>query len=88
MMFQFDSLSAFVEMGGHGWYVWLSYAITALILAWLVISPLMRARQLRVALWRQGRRASGHNPATGTPASVAEAHVSAVEKSAVEKGNR
>ncbi|MFA5493457.1 MAG: heme exporter protein CcmD [Porticoccaceae bacterium] len=69
MMFQFDSFAAFIAMGGHGPYVWMSYAITALILAWLVISPLLRARQLRAALRRQGRRSGVRDPAAGTHAS-------------------
>lgn len=30
---QFDSISAFFDMGGYGFYVWLSYGVTTLLLA-------------------------------------------------------
>lgn len=53
MNFQFDSLAAFIDMAGHGPYVWLSYLFTVLVLVWLVASPLMRARRLRAALARR-----------------------------------
>ncbi len=35
---QFDSFSAFLDMGGYGFYVWLSYGVTALLLVILVIN--------------------------------------------------
>ena len=35
---QFDSFSAFLAMGGYGFYVWLSYGISALLLIILVIA--------------------------------------------------
>ncbi|MDD0824526.1 heme exporter protein CcmD [Mannheimia sp. AT1] len=38
MTFQFESISAFFDMGGYGFYVWLSYGVTFLamgILIWL-----------------------------------------------------
>jgi heme exporter protein D len=28
----FDSFSAFIEMGGHGFYVWLSFGLTGLLI--------------------------------------------------------
>jgi heme exporter protein D len=52
-MFQFDSLSEFIQMGGHGTYVWVSYLITLLVLVWLVISPLHRKRKLMQDVIRQ-----------------------------------
>jgi len=33
---QFDSLSAFMDMGGYGFYVWLSYGVTALAIILLI----------------------------------------------------
>ena len=43
---QFDSFSAFLEMGGYGFYVWLSFGVsTALILA-LIISSLLGHKQV------------------------------------------
>ncbi|MEG9500204.1 heme exporter protein CcmD [Mannheimia bovis] len=38
MTFQFESISEFFAMGGYGFYVWLSYAITFIamgVLIWL-----------------------------------------------------
>lgn len=36
MTFQFNSLSDFFAMGGYGFYVWLSYGITFLVIGLLV----------------------------------------------------
>ena len=35
---QFNSFSDFINMGGYGFYVWLSFGATALILTFLLIS--------------------------------------------------
>jgi len=35
---QFDSLAAFIDMGGYSFYVWLSYGVTLLVLASLYIN--------------------------------------------------
>ncbi|GAW97367.1 MULTISPECIES: heme exporter protein CcmD [Colwellia] len=35
---QFNSFSDFINMGGYGFYVWLSFGATALILSLLLIS--------------------------------------------------
>ena len=37
---QFDSFSAFLDMGGYAFYVWLSYGFTTLILAGLIINSI------------------------------------------------
>ena len=42
MKFQFDSLAAFIHMGGHGIYVWTSYALVYAILIYLTVSPLIQ----------------------------------------------
>lgn len=55
--FQFDSLAAFLAMDGHGAFIWLSYGITLLVLAWLVATPLIRARRVRAEIRRQHRAA-------------------------------
>ena len=52
---QFESFSAFLEMGGYGFYVWLSFGVsTALILA-LIFSSLMSHKQVikNIALRQQ-----------------------------------
>jgi heme exporter protein D len=41
----FDSFAALAAMDGHGAYVWAAFAVTLVILLWLVISPLYQARQ-------------------------------------------
>jgi heme exporter protein D len=35
---QFDSISAFFDMGGYAFFVWLSYGVSAFLLATLVYS--------------------------------------------------
>ena len=41
----FESLSAVWHMDGHGFYVWLAYALTLLPLVIMVWLPLKRMRQ-------------------------------------------
>lgn len=43
---QFNSLSDFINMGGYGFYVWLSFGAAALILAILLISSKAGHRQI------------------------------------------
>ena len=38
----FDSLAAVMYMEGHGIYVWSAYAITFVLLSWLLWSPAQR----------------------------------------------
>ncbi len=56
MMFRFDSLQDFLQMSGHGPYVWSAYVISIAVMLWLVISPLRRRRQLLADVLRQQRR--------------------------------
>ncbi|MGR9045157.1 MAG: heme exporter protein CcmD [Gammaproteobacteria bacterium] len=44
MMGYFSSWSGFLEMGGHGFYVWLSYAIAALVVIYNVVSVRLKTR--------------------------------------------
>lgn len=39
MKFQFESLSDFLNMAGHGPYVWASYGVTFIVLVALVLQP-------------------------------------------------
>ena len=41
---QFDSFSAFLAMGGYGFYVWLSYGVTALLLVGLILASRSKNR--------------------------------------------
>ena len=45
---QFDSLSAFITMGGHGVFVWSVYGVTLLVLLFLAITPMLKKRQFFV----------------------------------------
>ncbi|WP_341501667.1 heme exporter protein CcmD [Gallaecimonas sp. GXIMD4217] len=63
----FDSVQAFLAMGKHGFYVWLSYGVTALVLAgiawqaWRSESKILsnlRRRQAREARRQKAREES------------------------------
>lgn len=54
---QHDSLSAFLAMGGYGFFVWWSYAIVAVTLVLNVLLPLWRNRQTARQLRQNFRRA-------------------------------
>ncbi len=44
MEFQFDSLSAFLHMQGHGFYVWLAYGLSLAVLVFIALYPVFRKR--------------------------------------------
>jgi heme exporter protein D len=68
---QFDSISAFFDMGGYAFFVWLSYGVSALLLALLVYTShnnhksvknkiaqrLLREKKLRKAAQKQSTNA-------------------------------
>jgi len=43
---QFESFSAFLNMGGYGFYVWLSFGISTVLILALIISSLMGHKQV------------------------------------------
>lgn len=52
-LFAFDSISAFLTMGGYGGYVWGAYGVTAVVVVWLIVSSrrmLARARAAEAAM--------------------------------------
>lgn len=57
MKFQFENAADFLSMSGHGPYVWTCYVITAICLAYLFVSPMLRRRALMTELKRQLRLA-------------------------------
>ncbi len=63
-MFQFDSLRDFAHMAGHGPYVWAAYAVSLVVMAWLVVRPLTLARQRKNAIRRQGARRRPGSPSS------------------------
>ncbi|RRJ84413.1 heme exporter protein CcmD [Aestuariirhabdus litorea] len=52
----FDSFASFIEMGGHGPYVWVCYAITALVVIFNVWSPLRIRKSFIADMKRRMRR--------------------------------
>ncbi len=72
---QFDSFSAFLNMGGYGFYVWLSFGVSAALIAGLLFSSLtshtkvikqIGARQQRENKLRQVRK-NRQNSTTNNP---------------------
>lgn len=58
MTFQFNSLSDFFAMGGYGFYVWLSYGITFLVIGLLVWQSRREVKQtLKLAKKEAAREA-------------------------------
>lgn len=43
---QFDSFSAFLDMGGYGFYVWLSFGISTALIAALFFSSILGHRKV------------------------------------------
>jgi heme exporter protein D len=54
----FESVSAALQMDGHGVYVWVAYGVCAVVLSYLLISPQRRKRRaLREIAAAERRRA-------------------------------
>lgn len=52
----FESTEQLLNMNGHGFYVWTSYAVAVLALVWLVAAPLLKKRRLLADIARRARR--------------------------------
>jgi len=65
-MFQFESINDFIQMGGHGYYVWSAYLISLSVLIWLVVSPLQRKRKFTQEMIRQQRREMAQQDTSNT----------------------
>lgn len=52
----FDSFADFIAMGGHGIYVWSSYALGLAVLLANVLSPIMARKRLIADQLRRIRR--------------------------------
>ncbi|UTW02733.1 heme exporter protein CcmD [Amphritea atlantica] len=52
----FESFADFIDMGGHGLYVWLSYAIALIVIVMNIVNPLMQKRQIFSEQARRLRR--------------------------------
>jgi heme exporter protein D len=53
----FDSFHALLVMDGHGGFVWSAYALTLLVIAFLLLAPVMRRKRLLRELRAAQRRA-------------------------------
>jgi heme exporter protein D len=49
----FDSFSEFLSMGGHGLYVWLSYALGLILILINLVGPLRAGKRLQAQLTRR-----------------------------------
>ena len=56
MQFQFESLADFLQMAGHGPYVWLAYGVGFVVLGWLALRPVLERRQVLRQIAREQRR--------------------------------
>lgn len=61
----FESFAAALAMDGHGVYVWSAYAISVVVLAYLIWSPLRRRKVIEKQLRGEFRRAQLHAESAG-----------------------
>lgn len=52
----FESFSEFIAMGGHGFYVWLSYAIALIVIVINIVNPVRQKKKIVSDLVRRLRR--------------------------------
>lgn len=55
----FESWEAFINMGGHGLYVWLSYGVGLCVFMAALISPLVRRKYIMKEFAQLQRRKKG-----------------------------
>ncbi|WP_218354850.1 heme exporter protein CcmD [Alteromonas lipotrueiana] len=53
---QFDSLSSLIAMGGYGFYVWLSFGVSFLVMGLLVIAAKAERRNLLKTISKNQQR--------------------------------
>lgn len=53
---QFDSISAFLNMGGYGFYVWLSYGVSISALALLIFSSINSHKKIKQQIVKRQKR--------------------------------
>jgi len=61
----FDSVSAALNMEGHGAFVWSAYGITFLVRAFMLLQPLLRGRHLAQVIRAEQRRQAADLPVEG-----------------------
>jgi|TARA_R110000782_G_scaffold53149_2_gene113238 heme exporter protein D len=65
LIFRFDSFQHFLQMDGHGGYVWSAYLIAILVMVWLVAGPLFRQSRVRQTVTRELRRETARHHSAG-----------------------
>jgi len=53
---QFDSINAFLAMGGYGFYVWLSYGVSIFTLALLIFSSITNHKKIKQQIAQRQKR--------------------------------
>ncbi|MEH6594132.1 MAG: heme exporter protein CcmD [Colwellia polaris] len=53
---QFDSISAFIDMGGYGFYVWLSYGVSIFSLALLIFTSISSHKKIKLQITQRIKR--------------------------------
>ena len=83
---QFESFNAFLEMGGYGFYVWLSYGTTAALLLLLLFTSLQQNKAIKQKIiTRQKRENKLRQAATQKAKQVAEQEKSNIAATSAEK---
>jgi heme exporter protein D len=77
----FDSLAAVMYMEGHGIYVWSAYAITFVLLSWLLWAPAQRLRKRKRWIIAEAHRHAASDEFESVPQSD---RVLAAEKDSME----
>lgn len=84
-MWHFESVSAFLDMGGHGLFVWSAYGITIAIMLWLLLAPVARSRTLTRQIHRHQQRAHSQNVSEHTTAEQSQIQHSEIQHSEVQR---
>ncbi|MFV1984529.1 MAG: heme exporter protein CcmD [Thiohalomonadales bacterium] len=50
------TLSEFFYMGGHAGYVWSAYGITAVVMTWVIVGPILQRKKIIKTLARKIKR--------------------------------
>ncbi len=50
------TMGEFLDMGGYAFYVWSSWGMTLVVIAWNILAPILQKRQLHQLLEREYRR--------------------------------
>lgn len=57
---QFTDINTFLNMGGHGFYVWLSYGVGLLVFLIAFISPILEKKKIMKELSQFQKRQMKH----------------------------